>query len=399
MSCNLDRPTPQALYDRIRDNFSINVLGGFDIVPESIEHYVVANDYAMAEEFYSIAEMQWRARDPRYACCDDLYDMAAKEGFYPRPSGFAQGYVTITGTPGSAIPLPLDVQVQGQTYRATGTVPAVIPLSGEVPVRVQAIVPGIEGNIAVAGSTGNLISAAPGIDTEVRVSGNAFCGGSSEEDCEAFRQRYIEERAYKPRQTDAWLRSKLLEWPCVTRVVHREGACCTTQGVGGEGCGCNSCTNALEYYPLFDDTFTCGIPPECVVNDMNDWLFGAPQGRGLGQTEIGVCGKLYAPVAMRVNVRIGGLSCATPTQVAQIRERITNLFRRAEPSKPLTVRAAEILISQVMGDATGYTVAYELLDTDRGGLSPCGDIDPWCDVVPCLSNIIIANASSTQGSC
>lgn len=399
MTCNLDRPSPQELYDRIRDNFSVNVLGGFDIIPESIEHYVVSNDYAMAEEFYTISEMMFRARDPRYACCEDLYDMAAAEGYFPHAAGFAQGYVTITGTPGAVIPLPLDVQIEGQTYRATGSVPTVMPSSGSVPARVKAIVPGVEGNVAVTGAIGTLVISAVGIDSDVVVSGNSFCGGSIDEDCEAFRQRYIEERTYRPRQTDAWLKNKMLEWPCVTRVVHREGNCCEFQGTSGQNCGCNSCVNALEYYPLFDDTFTCGIPPECVINDMQDWLFGNPPGRGLGQAEIGVCGKLFAPVALMVNARIGGIDCATPAQVTQIREKITNLFRRAEPSKPFTVRSAEVLISQVLGGADGYFVSYELLSDDGGALNACGDIDPLCDVLPCLNEIIIANASSTNGNC
>lgn len=104
MSCNLTRPTPDELFSKIKNNFSANVLGGAEVIPESLEWYVVTNDYAMTEEFYSISEQQWKERDPRYACCDNLVSMAERDGVYPRPATFSQGFVQITGTANSPIP-------------------------------------------------------------------------------------------------------------------------------------------------------------------------------------------------------------------------------------------------------------------------------------------------------
>lgn len=397
MPCKLDRPSPQDLYNRIRDNFSANVLGGFEIIPETNEAYVVSNDYAMYEELLSVIEQQYSARDERYACCDDLYAMAAKRGVFPAPAGFAQGYVKITGDAGATLPIPLDVRIGGQNYRATGTVPAVLPETGEIAVRVQAIIPGVDGNEPAAGTVGQLTSLATGIDSDVELYGR-FCGGTEAEECEAFRERYIDRLAYAPRSTMAWLLEKIKDWPCVTRVAHRSGSCCEVTGEPGTSCGCNACVNSLEFYPLFDATFDCGIPPACVIEDMNVWLFGDPPGRGLGQVEIGVCGKLYAPVATSINVRLAGLSCATPTQIEQIRERIKQLFARAVPSELFTVRSVEVLVTQVIGASEDFTVTFEVVNGEMS-MTPCGDLNPACDVLPCLNDVIFANAYAPQNLC
>src|SRR4029079_3409157 len=104
MACVILRPEPQALFDSLRHAFSNTVLGGGKVIPESNEWYVVANDYAMAEQFYAIADQMWRETNPAPACCDNLYKMAAQHGEFPRPATYAEGYAKLTGTTGSAVP-------------------------------------------------------------------------------------------------------------------------------------------------------------------------------------------------------------------------------------------------------------------------------------------------------
>ena len=77
MSCIILRPDPKVLFGQLQSMFSSTVLGGGQIIPESNEWYVVANDYAMAEQFYAIADQLWRENNPETACCDNLYKMAA----------------------------------------------------------------------------------------------------------------------------------------------------------------------------------------------------------------------------------------------------------------------------------------------------------------------------------
>lgn len=398
MPCKIERPDPQELFDRIKGDFSANVLGGFDVVPESLEWYVIANDYAMHEQLFSLVDQQMRSMDPRYACHEDLYQLAAMDGMTPKPATFSQGYAKISGAPGSVIPSSLEITFGSSRFIVVGCDSTAIGSSGSAVVRLQAITPGPEANSAAdADSLGSVQNTSTGLSASALAYGR-FCGGANEEDPEQFRMRYIERKSYKPKATHAWLIDKIKEWPCVTRVAQRSGSCCANDVDTPQTCGCSSCLNKLEFYPLFDNTFDCGIPPTCVVDEMNTWLFGSPVGHGMGQVEIGVCGKLYAARASVVDVMIQGLSCATINQVAQVKERVSDFFRNLSPSQLVTTRSIEIIVAQVMGDFGDYTVSFRIKSGDAQFTS-CGDLDPPCDVLPCLGEVIPVNASSSQLSC
>src|SRR5262245_10212413 len=123
MSCIILRPDPQTLFNQFRDAFSSTVLGGGKVIPESNEWYVVANDYAAAEQFFAIADQMWRETNPETACCDNLYKMAAQHGVFPRPATNAQGYAKITGVPGTAVPSYLEISTTQGIYVSVGTTP------------------------------------------------------------------------------------------------------------------------------------------------------------------------------------------------------------------------------------------------------------------------------------
>jgi hypothetical protein len=397
MVCKLDRPDPQTLFDRIKNNFSANVLGGLQVVPESNEWYVVANDYAMHEQFYSIAEAQWKAQDPRYMCCDDLYDYAAQRGFTPRPAMSSQGYVRVSGVSGTIVPTPLEVTIESQNFRATGTIPGQVPPEGYFDVRVRAVVPGVDGNIAITSSTGTLATAVSGLDNTVEVRGTSFCGGADAEECEPFRARFLKAQAYHPRANAEWIMEKLKEWPCVTRVCERGGSCCVVPSEGTD-CGCNTCSQQLGFYVMFDNTFDCGIPPDCVVTDLNTWMWGDPPGKGLGQADYGMCGTIYAPVASVVDVTVTGMACATAAEQKTVRERIADLFLTACPSQLFPIRQVELVIAQVVGTSEPFEVTM----ADRTGnmtFTPCGDLDPNCDILPCLGEINFVGLPLQAGVC
>lgn len=396
MVCKLDRPEPQELFNRILGNFSANVLGGRDVIPESNEWYVVANDYAMAEEFYSISEAQWKAQDPRYMCCGDLYDYASQRGFLPYPAKPAQGYVRVTGTAGATVPTPLTFTLQGQAFMSTGTVPALMPGEGFFDVRVKAVVPGEQGNQAITGSTGILTNAAAGLDQNVTIYGTTFCGGANAEDCETFRTRFVNRMGYQPRANAQWIMDKIREWPCVTRVCERGGSCCETDPNGT--CGCNTCNSSLGFYVLFDNTFDCGIPPQCVVDDLNTWMWGDPPGKGTGQADLGLCGTIKAPVASMIDVHITGGACMSSAEQALVVERIIDIFGQACPSEFFSKRQVELAMAQVAGVSDPFEVSF----IDRTGnmtFTPCGDLDPNCDILPCLGEIKFVGIQPQAGVC
>jgi len=406
MSCVILRPDPKQLFDQIKSQFSSTVLGGGIVVPESNEWYVVSNDYAAAEQFYAIADQLWRENNPATACCDNLYKMAAQNGVYPKPASYAEGYARLTGVVGSTVPSSLEIQTENGTYVSVGTVPLTIPVSGSVIIRIRSLAPGSEFNSSGEVLTGTLVTAAPGIDSEVQICGGSFCGGAEAETCEEFRKRYLERLAYQPRATMAWIKSKLMEFPCVSRVCVREGACCRCNTECSE-CGCKNCGNRMEFYVLFDDVFPCGIPPQYIVDDITVWLFGEHQGYGEGQVEIGVCGQIFVPIPLPVDVLIDIEGCPSAAQKQVITDQITALFRRICPSMPLRTKQLELIIASVIGAEINASVRFEIVGyqdqtpsypRELVFLDACG-LEPECDVLPCLNEITFVGPELVRPPC
>jgi hypothetical protein len=386
--------------------FSSTVLGGGKVVPESNEWYVVSNDYAAAEQFYAIADQMWREANPETACCESLYKMAAQHGVFPKPASHAEGYAKLTGVAGSAIPPSLEIQTSVGTYVSVGTIALTMPDSGEIIIRIRALTPGAEYNSAGSVITGTLTTPAPGLNTDVAICGGQFCGGGAAETCEEFRKRYLERLAYQPRATMAWIKQKLLEFPCATRVCVREGACCRCNAECTD-CGCKNCGNRMEFYVLFDGVFPCGIPPQNVVDDITLWLFGEHQGYGEGQVEIGVCGQIYAPIPLLVNVFIDIEGCPSASQKQVIEDQIHALFGRICPSMPLLSKQLELIIANVVGAEINAQARFEFVGYE--GQAPpyprnlvyvdsCS-LEPECDVLPCLNEVTFVNPDMRAPPC
>lgn len=406
MACVILRPDPQALFDQIQSAFASTVLGGGKVIPETNEWYVITNDYAAAEQFYAIADQLWRESNPETACCENLYKMAARNGVYPKPPAHAEGYAKLTGVAGSDIPPAFEILTSAGTYVSVGTVPLTIPSSGTAIVRIRALVPGSAYNSAGTVTTGTLTTPAPGIDPEVIICGGSFCGGAEAEDCEAFRKRYLERLAYQPKATMAWIKAKLMEFPCVTRVCTREGSCCRCDPECGN-CGCKNCGKGMYFYVMFDDTFPCGIPPQNVVDDITEWMFGEHPGFGEGQVEIGVCGEIFAPMPLSVNVIVDIAGCPSTGQKQMIEDQIRELFRRICPSMPLRNKQLELIIASIIGADINAAVRFEIVGYEYTVppyprhmvfMDSCG-LEPECDVLPCLNEVRFVNPTLQKGPC
>lgn len=416
MACNIERPDPNALFDKYKNMFQNTVLGGAAIIEESNEWYAVAVNYAMAEQFYAISEQAWKEQDPRQACCDNLVAMAARDGVYPLPAQPAQGYLKLTGAPGTPLPSPLEFTVGGRSYVTAYTEgqPSALNSGGSTIVRVRAVVPGEAGNIAEA--TGTLDTVVPGVDTDVEVCGNTFCNGSDSESCEAFRQRYLRRLRYQPRATMAWITDKLLEWPCATRAILRAGSCCLCEcgsegcDEGCEDCGCVECASRMNFYLMFDDSFEHGIAPESVLAEVEEWLFGDPQGYGLGQVEIGVTGGIVPVRPVLTNAYVDINDCVSTSELSQIQELVQEFFQTLEPSKPVYTSGLAASIERVLG-LTDVDVRLELDNPDQGYgpaapktedsvvyETPCA-FEPDCDYMLVLNNVVITSSTQQQGGC
>lgn len=404
MTCKIDRPAPQDLFDRLKNMFSVNVLGGAPIIPESNEWYVVSNDYAMAEMFYAFADQMAQDLDPATACCESLIAQAARNGVYPRPASFAEGYIRLTGDVGAALPQRIEIATSIGNYVSVGTIPLNIDGSGFAVVRVRAIVPGSGGNSNGVVNSGTIVSLIAGVVREVEICGANLCGGAEAEECEAFRTRYLNRLSYKPRATQAWIMETFLEWPCATRVFPRGGSCCKCVQ-GCDDCGCADCGGRLEFYVMFDGSFECGIPTGNIVQDINTWMFGANQGYGEGQVEMGVCGRVVLPTAVMVDARVDIVGCFSVTERVQIETNIRDTFASLAPSATLKAMAMRVAIAEVIGADIDANVEFTVVDPTQADnihiTDCCGDIEPDCDFLPCLRNIIFvaADRGNNTGGC
>jgi hypothetical protein len=411
--------------------FQTTVLGGASIVPESNEWYATSLNYAMAEEFYAIAEQAWKERDPATACAENLYAMAARDGMYRRPAQPAQGYVLLTGTVNAALPANLEFTIDGNDFVSVGQGPTSLGTQGRASIHVRAVIAGDLGQ--PEGTTATLTTAAPGVNHTGSLLGCEFCWGRDEEDTDTFRRRYIARLQYQPRADAAWLVDKFLDWPCVTRAARQEGTCCScgcvgqplgsctdpvaggTTGTGCSSCGCVDCGGKNNYYVFMDNSYTHGIIPDTVRAEIQTWMFGSPQGYGLGQVPIGVCGEIRAvtPAAIDINVDLGG--CPDAGIFDGVRALVAEFFSTVEPSKPVAQSSLKSAIDRQYPDVDAeiswsladHTLAYGgIYGPERPGISKVyfagsGCVaEPDCDVMIVLGTLTVtpsALAGDTGG--
>lgn len=417
MACNFERPTPQVLFDRYKNLFSATVLGGAEIVPESNEWYAASLNYAMAEEFHAITDQQLKERDPRTACCENLIAMAALDGLYPNAATLAQGYVRLTGTAGTVLPYPLEFTVDGQTFVSASELsqPTAILDDGTVTVRVRAETAGTDGNVTA--DTGTMVTVVADVDAEVKVCGGSFCSAIDAEECETFRTRYLARLQYSPRSTQTWLLSKLLEWPCSTRALVRAGSCCQcsdcAEGSSCADCGCADCGGSLEFYLMFDNAFDCGIAPASVITEVQQWLFGSPQGYGNGQVEVGVCGRVRPVTGVPIDVSVDITDCITAAQLTQIKDQIAEYFTTLTPSQTLRFSSIRAVVSGILGVDADFDITMTLTDTAQGygelGYGPRTDTSvvevtncdfiPDCDYMLCVNSVSVDNQTLQESVC
>lgn len=417
MVCNIERPAPADLFLKYRQMFQNTVLGGATIIPESNEWYATSLNYAMAEEFYAIAEQAWKERDPATACAENLYAMAARDGLYPRPAQPAQGYVELSGTPGAALPNNMTFTIDGNDFVLVPgvTPPPAIGASGKATVRIRAVIAGDLGFLDV--ETGTLNNPPPNVSATVQVRGCAFCWGRAAEPLETFRQRYINRLQYQPEPNATWLADKFLNWPCVTRAVRQGGSCCvgdcTGQTPTGDKCGCVDCGGKQNYYVFMDNSFADGIIPEDVRLEVQEWMFGSPQGYGLGQVPIGICGTVRAVTAAKVNVSVDVSGCLDAGDRSGVEDIIREFWTTVEPSKPITTASLKSTIDRAYPEIDSSVNFY--LDNDELGygdgygpnnppttkvyISGGCSFEPDCDVLLTLGTITITPVLADSGGC
>lgn len=370
-ACLITRPDPQTLWNLLANEFSARVMGGAPIVPETPEFYVVNSDFLAAELYYSISEQALRETQPATMCDDNFTAYYAKLGIYPKPASFARGYVQITGTATTAIPPSLQVTFGASTYSIDplSTPPTVIGADGTALLTMQSTIPGAASN--ATGVTGNIVSPPTGINATATSYGAMFCNGAPAETIAAFRTRALARQATVPNDDWNWLASKIMEWPCVTRVCPRTSGCCNR--------------GRIEAYVFFDNSFTNGVAPQCIIDDISHWVFGANNGSGNGQARIGMFGKLFTATPLPINVSVGNLNTVTSAQWALISSQIASLFNNRCPGETICSKWVDAIIVSVVSNACNFTVQVNAQD---GTVVSCGgNVVAPIDRLPVLGTI------------
>lgn len=422
MTCNIERPTPEALFLEHQNMFQTTVLGGGTIIPESNEWYAMSMQYAVAEKFYAITEQSWKELDPRTACCDNLVTMAARDGVLPTAATPAQGYLKLDGTPLAVLPTPLSFLVGGLEFVTASGVSQPLSLddAGSAVIRVRASIPGDSGNITEA--TGTMTTAVANVNSIVEVCGGSFCNGADTEECEALRIRYMKRKQYQPRATMSWIQAKLLEWPCATRAILRGGSCCEcgcsdqaavlgSANTGCEDCGCIECGGKMHFYVMFDNSFANGIPTNSVIKEIETWMFGEIQGYGTGQVEMGVCGRIVPINPVPVDVIVNIHDCPTASQLASVQTVVDEFFTTVEPSQPVSSNDLSATLSRTLGsididvrlELTTSTDGYGTVYGPRNDLSKvystgCS-LEPDCDYMLVQNTLTVTRINDSSSGC
>lgn len=387
MTACFTRPAPKTLWTQITSWFSANVLGGAPIIPESNEHYLCGNDLAAMELYYSLSQQQWNETQDATACCDSLIANNAPLGLIPYGATFTQGYVSVNGgPPGGAIPNNLQIQIGSNTYNistATNANPTNLDSSGHATLLFQSLIPGTSVNSdtntaisqlgTISSVSATIINIPTGWPSAVTPNGQ-FCGGNDPETCEQFRARVILRKKTPQNATLAWLVEQALLYPCVTRVLQRTCGTCCADG-------------QLQLYAFMDNSFTYGIAPASALPGLTTYLFGDPQGFGLGKAPVGIFGNVFPITAGLVNINFFNMGCVTPSQFTAIQTLIAQLFSTLTPGQTVCSKWIDAIVISVNPNCCNYTIQTTTTNPVFGSVDCFGDFVPACDVLPVLGDV------------
>ena len=314
--CLPGRPTPDQIHSAILAEWSARIFNGAPVVPGSAEDIVAGTFAGLLYEAHGWVEAALRETDPACMCCDNLIEFGRRRGIYPLPAKAAVGYVKITGVSGTTVPLPLTFSTAtGATFITDPTYPVsplVLDANGEAVIRIVADNTGPAYNLP-GGTTLFVNSPPPDVNTDATVVGSGLAGGADEEDCETFRRRVLERlRSGGVSGNAAWIIGQIREWPGVSRV------CVST-------CDCP----VPSYYVFMDGAYPDGIPPVEVLQEIEDYIFGMPQGAGLGIAPVGARGHIKQAQIEPVSITITGLVPSTASVQDAVVNAVMQVFNEA----------------------------------------------------------------------
>ena len=299
IECTLPRPDIGELQAAIATELSKRLLGGAPTLPMSTEDVLAFVMAGAVNIMHGFVTQALKENNPASMCCDNLVIYGATHGVNLQATTRAKGYVAITGSPGAAIPGSLRfVGESSREYKLDPGVtfnPTTLDDNGNAVVRVVSALGGAAFNLP-AGSALIVSTTFPGIDINGTVVGNGITNGTDNEDCNSLRVRIIAaEQAGVIATNQKWYLQQTARYPGITRVCADEcEGCCDPQKV--------------DLYPfmegVYGDSATApyGVPPCGVLDEMNDWMWGARIGMGEGLAPVGITGRYHKAIPTQIKV-------------------------------------------------------------------------------------------------
>lgn len=378
--CLPDRPDVGELRDRIATEMTARLFDGAPIIPGSNEDVVAFLMAGVAYQMHGVVNSAFRETDPRCMCCDRLVEWAARRGINVRPARAAVGFVKLTGDAGAAIPDPLGMTAGTVDYQTDALFqgqPVALDEHGEAVVRVVAQDVGPDGN-RKAGETLILTGAPAGIDSDATVLASGIVGGTDDEDCEALRARVIRRLKSGAVAPNAeWIMEQIRTWPGITRVCVSSCPCCSSP----------------SFYAFMDGTYgdvetePYGVPPAEVLREIEDAIFGNPQGAGLGIAPIGARGRMPCARPQLVDITIHGLQPRHQQIVEAVRLALAEVFKTGIcPGGSMCLRLLDDAVMSVTGvkcfsRVEVHATGHAQIDGDSMFMD--------CDYFPVMGNVAV----------
>lgn len=293
------------LYDKISKMFANNVLHSDAIIPQTSEYYVNATIIGALDMLLSDVKSQLRELNIETACCDNLISLGAKHNYFRRSRSYPGGIIRITGKCGALLSNNLTFNIKGTRFKSI-LVPS-DPITNQpridgkgeafIFVRTDTFVD-TELNIS-KGTEGELVDNLVQVDKKViLVSG--ICQSIPEESCEQFRARLMDAFRYKQQSYATILNNIIWDFPCLPNLTVIENPrCCAFYNTT-----INSSDNCLIVMPNFDESLFDNNLSKELLHSLELYLFGNPNGSGLGKMPINVCGRVINVTKAEVDISI-----------------------------------------------------------------------------------------------
>lgn len=292
------------LYNKIEKMFSNIVLKGGSIIPESNEYYVISLLFAMIENINYAVDATLKEQNIETACCSNLYVLGANLGIYPKHKNFPTVIIKLTGKCGVLLSQNLTFQFQdlifNSVYVYVNHIDNMPRLNDKGEAFVFAEIRDYTlGTIDIQkGAKGKLLEHILNVNTEVELISDV-CPGHDTETCEQFRNRLLDLRRYKKHNIVNIIQNVAWDFPCLSNLTVIENAdCCSFYNKIKLKSGC------IVVLPNFNNIFKDDEIPKEILEMLEIWLFGYPNGSGRGKAPIGVCGYVLKTVLAKLKINI-----------------------------------------------------------------------------------------------